>query len=279
MFLVVFDPATDFTVEPWLKERTGEGLKLGESVGGTYIFVPEGEQNIQLYGYLLTLRANLEPTGTALDQSMFLTMETARDMARISQTMALSPLEVPEGKISSIMIKVAPGYVIDEVALDIMHNVTGVTPIASSDLFRSYRQQMSGLRSSTIVTMGVTVTLSLLTLGLVFSLAANERRRELGMLRAMGATRSFVFRSLLFEAGTLALAGGVTGILLTLAVTYLFHDLIVYLLDIPFLLPTVPDLLGPVSAGLSMALVSITVAAVIPAYRISTMDPAAAMRD
>ncbi len=60
-----YDPATDFTVEPWLESRLGGGLGLGEAVGGTHVFVPEGEQNIKLYGYFVTLRGNMEPTGYA----------------------------------------------------------------------------------------------------------------------------------------------------------------------------------------------------------------------
>jgi putative ABC transport system permease protein len=279
MFLVAYDPATDFTLGPWLEGTIGEGLKLGEVVGGAYVFVPEGEQNIQVYGYLVTLKANLEPTGTALDQSMFLTMETARDIARISQTMALEPLKIPEGEISSIMVRVKPGVVCEDVALEIMHQVPGVTPIASSNLFQSYRQQMNSLRVSTVATIVVTLALSLVTLGLVFSMAANERRRELGMLRAMGATRAFVFWSLLTEAGMLALIGSLVGIGLTLLVTYLFHNLIVHVLNVPFLLPSLRTLLLPVASGLGLALVSIAVAALVPAFRISHMDPADAMRE
>jgi putative ABC transport system permease protein len=50
MFLIAYDPRTDFVVEPWLIENLGDGLHLGQAVGGTYVFVPEGEQNIRLYG-------------------------------------------------------------------------------------------------------------------------------------------------------------------------------------------------------------------------------------
>jgi putative ABC transport system permease protein len=279
MFLVVYDPETDFTIEPWLEETIGEGLKLGQVVGGHYVFVPEGEQNIQLYAYLLTLRANLEPTGTSLDSSMFLTMETARDMARISESMAIEPLEIPEGQISTVLVKVTPGFDLDEVALEIMHQVPEVTPIVSTNLFQAYRQQMTSLRTSTVASMVTTLTLSLATLGLVFSLATNERKRELGMLRAMGATREFVFGSLLVESSILALAGAATGIVLTLLVTHLFHNLIVHTLNIPFLLPSLGGLLPPVAGGLGLALLCITLAAMVPAYRISTMEPAMAMRE
>ena len=37
-FLVVYDPATDFTVTPWLKQKLGRGLDTGEVIGGAYIF-------------------------------------------------------------------------------------------------------------------------------------------------------------------------------------------------------------------------------------------------
>ena len=47
MFLVAFDPQTDFTIAAVAEETLGDGLNLGEAVGGTYVFTPEGEQNIQ----------------------------------------------------------------------------------------------------------------------------------------------------------------------------------------------------------------------------------------
>jgi putative ABC transport system permease protein len=110
-------------------------------------------------------------------------------------------------------------------------------------------------------------------------MAANERRRELGVLRAMGATRTFVFQSLVTEAGLLALAGGLAGISLTVLAVYLFRKLIMVSLGLPFLLPHPLALLGLVAGGLAVALVSIVVAAALPAYRISRQDPATAMRE
>ncbi len=279
MFLIAYDPETDFTITPWLKEHLGDGLHLGEVVGGTYVFVPEGEQNIQIYGYHVTLRANMEPTGTGLDQSMFLTMQTAKDIARISRTMAERPLEIPTDDISAIMVKLEPDTDPADVALEIMHRVRGVTPIESPNLFQAYRKQMSGLQTGIFIAMGTTLALSIVLIGLIFSMVANERRRELGVLRAMGATRRFVFQSLLTEVGLLALAGGVAGILLTVLVVYLFRQLIMVSLGIPFLLPSPAALLPQILGGLLMALVAATLAAMLPAYRISHLDPAIAMRE
>ena len=279
MFLVAYDPTTDFTLEPWLKSTIGEGLKLGEVVGGSFVFTPEGQQNIQIYAYLVTLKANLEPTGTGIDQSMFLTMETARDIARVSVTMAVAPLEIPEGSISAVMVRLEPGVDPQTVAVEIMHRVSGVTPIVSSNLFQAYRKQLSSLRAGIGATLALTLGLSVVLIGLVFSMAANERRRELGVLRAMGASRTFVFRTLLVEAGMLALAGALTGIVLTVLVVYLFRTLIVVTLGLPVLLPALSTLALEVLAGLGVALVVITLAALLPAWRISRLDPAVAMRE
>ena len=279
MFLVAYDPETDFTIEPWLENTIGRGLDLGEVVGGTYVFVPEGEQNIKIYGYFVTLKANIEPTGTGMDQSMFLTFETAQDIARLSSELAEKPLVIPQDSISSILVRLEPGTDPMVVSEEIMRQVSGVTPVTSPNMFQAYRQQMNGLLASVLMVLGITLVLSGLLIGLVFSMAANERRRELGVLRAMGATRNFVLRSLLLEASLLALEGGLAGISFATLVIFLFRDLIMRSFGFPFLLPDLGLFLVEVLVGLALAMACVTLAAMIPAYRISHLEPALAMRE
>jgi putative ABC transport system permease protein len=279
MFMIAYDPASDFTVQPWLKGELGNGLRLGEVVGGSYIAATEGEQNIKLYGYLVTLKENLEPTGTGLDQTMFLTFDTAYDIANKSQFQAERALAIPADSISAALIKVKPGSDPHDVAIRIMRDVPNVTPIESSNLFQSYRKQMTGLLKSILVILSVTWGLSVVLIGLVFSMAANERRKELGVLRALGATRCFVFQSLLAEASLLALFGGATGLAVAGMAIFLFRNLIMVSLDIPFLLPSPVSLLIQIGAGLLLALFSVNLAALFPAFKISRQDPAIAMRE
>jgi putative ABC transport system permease protein len=279
MFVVAFDPKTDFTVTPWLTRKLGDGLHLGEAVGGRLVYAPPGESRIKLYGYLLTLKANLELTGTGLDQSMFLTFETARDVARVSRMRAEKPLEVPPDSISAVLVNVRQGSDAYGVALKIRDATPGVTPITSPELFQSFRGQMTGLLHGFLAILGTTWAVSVLLIGLVFSMATNERRREIGVLRALGATRGFVFRSVLGEAALLALGGGLVGGALAALAVSLFRNLLVTSLGIPFLLPSLPGLLVLVTGGLAVALLSVALAALIPAYRISRQDPAVAMRE
>jgi putative ABC transport system permease protein len=279
MFMIAYDPKTDFTIQPWLKVKSKDGLNLGEVVGGSHIFSNEPNQTFKVYGYPVTLKANLEPTGTGLDQSMFLTFDTARDIAMRSVTQAEEPLDIPSNSISSVMVKAKPGSNLIVISTQILQDIPGVTPIESANMFQSYRQQMTGLLRSILLIMGVTWCLSVVLIGLIFSMAANERRRELGVLRAIGATRQFVFRSLLTEASLLAFFGGASGIILASLVVFLFQKLIVVSLGIPFLLPSLVSLLLPIGGGLLLALFSVNLAALFPALRISQQDLAITMRE
>jgi putative ABC transport system permease protein len=279
MFLVAYDPATDFTVVPWVKQKAGGDLRLGEAVGGTNVFIPEGQDNIKIYGYPLTLKANLEPTGTGLDQTLFITFKTAEDISRLSPGLAEQPLVIPPDSISAALVRVNPGADPHDVAIELLKHVPGITPVESLNMFQAYRQQMTGLLHSNLIVLGITWGLSLLLVGLVFSMAANERRRELGVLRAMGATRLFVLKSLLMEAGILALVGGTVGVGLTILVVLLFRTRIILSLNLPFLFPSFLPLVAQIAGGLVLTLLSVTLAALVPARRISLQDPAVAMRE
>jgi putative ABC transport system permease protein len=138
---------------------------------------------------------------------------------------------------------------------------------------------MNGLLASVLLVLGITVLLSCLLIGLIFSMAANERRRELGVQRAMGATRGFVLRSLVLEAAILALEGGLVGVSFAILVVFLFRTLIVRSFQLPFLLPNPLGLVAQALLGLGVALACVLLAAMLPAYRISHLEPASAMRE
>jgi putative ABC transport system permease protein len=279
MFMVAYDPATDFTIQPWLKNQLGKQLGLSESVGGTFVFVPPGEQEITLYGYPVSLVANLEPTGSNLDASLFITFETAYEMAAVSRTKAKMALDVPKDFVSSVMVMVAAGYDSSQVALAIQNKVPGVTPVASPDLFGSFRNQARGERVLMLIILAIVLVLSPAALGFVFSMSVHQRRREIGVLRALGATSGRILRSLLAGAAVLALAGGAAGILLAGLIIYFFRNKLVASFGFPFLFPSLPSLVLLILIGLAAALLTVLVAAIIPAYRISRQEPAVSMRE
>ncbi len=279
MFIVAFDPATDFTLRPWLARNWGGELGPDEVLGGSQVFVPHEKASILVYGTPVRLKGNLARSGTGLDQTLFMTFQTAYEVARQSKTRAERELVVPTNQISAILLKLQPGVAPEHMVARIGREVPGVTALQSPELFRGTRRELSGQLRITMVVLALVWLLSVAVSGLIFSLAANERRRELGVLRALGSPRSLVFRLLLTEAAVLALAGAASGIALCLAVAFWFREAIVFLLEMPFLFPPPALLAGLVAGGLLVALISVVLAALVPAWRISRMEPASAMRE
>ncbi len=279
VFLMAYDPAGDFTIQPWLTGGPSGRPGPGDAVGGTFVAVPPGDAKMSLYGYDLDLTANLEPMGTSLDQSIFVSFETARDLARLPALREQQGVTIPDDGVSSIMVKLAPGADAKKVSAAIQAGIPGVTAITSPDLFGSFRRQMEEQRAGMLAILGVVLALAVFIIAVIFSVVVNERRREIGVLRALGATRGGVLRSLLTGAAVLALAGGSVGIVLSGLILFFFHHKLVSLFGFPFLFPSPADLLVLVLIGLVVALTGVLLAAFIPAYRISRQEPGVSMRE
>jgi putative ABC transport system permease protein len=121
--------------------------------------------------------------------------------------------------------------------------------------------------------------LSAILAGIFFSIITNERRREIAVLRALGAERNFIFRLIIGEAALLALSGGLLGIALASFITSMFSSFISSSLGIVFLFPGLPDWGILVGLGAALILTTIILATVVPAYRISREEPALAARE
>ena len=279
LFLVAYDPETDFTLHPWLQNHLPNGLSAGNAIGGSLIFIPDGGDSIAIYGYGVGLQGNLEPTGTNIDQSMFFTMDTAQKIAETSITKAEQRLDIPVGKISAVMVKVGLDADPKQVATAIRQNIPGVSAVESSNLFTTHRANISSLLDYLVVVLGVVWLLSIALVALLFSMTVNERRREIAVMRALGAVQSDVLGLLLSEASFLALAGGVLGAGLFSAGIYLARNVIIDTMGFPFLFPSWAGLLGVVLLGLSVSLITVLLSAIGPVLRISRMEPAEAMRE
>jgi len=279
LFLMAYDPATDFVVEPWLEQKLNGSLGLGEAVAGAHISTVDSGQTVSVYGYDLKLAGQLQPTGSDLDQSLFMTFDTAQDILRHTQGSGPPPFKIAPGSISTAMVKVAMGSDTHDVSVRVMEQVPGVVPIESAGLFQTQRTQMIGLLRTVLIMLGVTWILSMVFMGLAFSLAVNERRRQIGVLRALGASQAIVLKSLLAESTLLALGGGLAGNLLAVLLVIPLQEQITRLAGVPLLLPAPMAFLGLILGGLLLALTSVTLAASLPAIRISRQEPALVMRE
>jgi putative ABC transport system permease protein len=279
LFVVAFDPATDFTVQPWLEQGLDQGLGLGQAVAGARITIPHGEDTLTLFGQQLKLAGRLEPTATTIDDTVFVTFEVAEQMLAWSNGQGQQELQLMSGSISAIMTKLALGSDPHEVAVRILEKVSGVVPLETPGLFQAERQQMIGVLRTILGLLGVIWALTVVFLGLVFAIAASERRWEIGVLRALGLSRSFVLRALLLEGATLALAGGFAGVVIAVTGFTALGEQVATVVKLPLQFPSPLALLSLALGGQATALASVALAAFIPAWRISHEEVALSMRE
>ena len=111
-----------------------------------------------------------------------------------------------------------------------------------------------------------------------FSMQVAQRTRELALLRAIGATRRQVMRTILAEAVLLGLAASALGIALGVGMA---RALTALMEGLGFSLPAAPLEIRPTTiiAGLVVGTVITVVAALAPARRATTVLPVEALRD
>ena len=123
---------------------------------------------------------------------------------------------------------------------------------------------------------GVIVFISAVNVMHVLLMLVAQRERELGVFRALGATRSDVRRLILVEAGSLGALAGTLGLLLSLGVARAFDGLSVrYLPDFPYKPETYFDFpVWLMLASVGFAVAFCCLGALTPAIRASRLDPA-----
>jgi ABC-type antimicrobial peptide transport system permease subunit len=143
---------------------------------------------------------------------------------------------------------------------------------------QSITESMAGLRTALGVFSVIALFVGALLIYNTFTMTVTERRREIGMLRAVGATRGQVLRLMLIEAGLMGLLGALLGLG---GGVLLAFPLIQYFArgfggEIELNAYTIP----PESAvqGVAVGLVVTLFAAFVPAWQAGRISPVEAMR-
>jgi putative ABC transport system permease protein len=277
--LIAFDPSTDFTITPWLETKLDRPLSKDEVILGRGIPWLPG-QRIFFFGHDFTVAATLEKTGMRFfDDAVFMPIETAYEMAEESRIKEeVIDLDLEPNQISTVLVQVQPDVTPVRVGIWIEHDISGVKAIASEEVITSVRRQLFTLLKGIFALSGIIWIMALLMIGAVFSMIVNERQREIGLLRAMGATKGFVFKQIVLEATLLTMVGGILGVICGGVIILAFKNLIVASLKIPYLWPA-PSYIGYVAVFcFILAVLMGIVAALYPATISSKMEPYSAIR-
>jgi putative ABC transport system permease protein len=277
-FLVAFDPETDFTITPWLQKNLKKPLVGNEIIAGSMLPIMTGD-SIPFFGTQFTVAGTMEPTGMKFfDQSVFMTTEAAYSMAENSKGKSMQPLDLERSRISAVLVQIQDGVTPERIAIRIEHEIEGVKAIASDEVTSTVRRQLSGLLKGILIISSILWILALLMTGFAFYMIVNERQRELGLLRAMGARKGHIFSLIITEAVVISISGGVIGIAAGGSLLFAFKDIIIRSLKLPYLLPSLPVLGELITGAVFFALITGLLASLLPAVFASRMEPYDAIR-
>jgi lipoprotein-releasing system permease protein len=152
-------------------------------------------------------------------------------------------------------------------------------PLRVESWQESNAQLVSALNAqsvSTTIIRAVVLVVVVLGIASVLVVSVVQKGREIGILRAMGATRGQMLRVFLLQGAVVGALGSVLGIALAVALVWAFTTFVRGSDGLPLFAITVP-----VPTALRVALIATlcgVLAAVAPARRAAAMDPAQAIR-
>ena len=199
-------------------------------------------------------------------------------MAENSKVKAIKPIEIGRDSISTVLVQVGEEFTPDRVAIRIEHDIAGVKALVSDTVISTVRKQLSGLIQAIVVISTILWFIVLLIMAFAFYMIVNERRREIGLMRAIGANRMHIASILLIEASLLSAGGAVLGVALGFGLLLTFKNLMLHYLKLPYLFPSPLELLYLIAGAVCFSLLTGLLSALLPSLSVIRTEPYEAIR-
>jgi putative ABC transport system permease protein len=238
--LIAYDPTADFTIEPWLPvgqkpESEAGGLLVGEQVAS------KPGETLMICGRSLIVMGRLGRTGVGpFDESYFIAFpelgelvaaatrmrpqgvhvhpaapSTPEDAGAAHHYHAAAPADclppLAPDRVSAFLVQLSSGASAEQARFAI-GQIPGIKIVTGNPVFTAARQSLGSLLWGVAIFAGLLMVALFFLVSLLFSAIVQERYREIGVLRAMGARPAHIMTITLVEAGLITGLGGFFGI-------------------------------------------------------------------
>ena len=166
------------------------------TVGQVLPFGPEGD------GF--TIVGILEETGNQDDQFHFLPLSEAQRLSR------------KEGKITTIAVKVDDLSRISEISAE-MERIPDIQVVTMAQVMGTIMNLAASARSLLMTVIAIAMIISAFGILNTLLMSVNERTREFGMLKAIGASGLDIGKIIMAETLIITVSGGVIGVVMAVA--------------------------------------------------------------
>ena len=264
IMVVGFDPQQERTIKSWwdiskgrYPEQPNEAL-LGDRASSA-LAVDAGDR-IGINGEELTVVGVLQETGSADDYQVFAPLGTVQKAFG------------KEGLISSIDVRaLCSACPVESIADSINKSIPGVRAVAVQQIAESEMNLVMKVNRFMLVLAAITLVVGALAVVSTMMSSVHERIKDIGIMKAVGASRGQIVRMFVYEAVAVGLLGGllgyVSGTLLSYALGPLIFDGLAMSYAPQYFLP-----------ALGLAIAVAIVASVYPAFRASQVRVAESLR-
>lgn len=264
VMVVGVEPDAESKIKTWWNVQEGEYLEgtdraLVGAVAAKLLTLNTGDA-IDLNGSAITVTGILVETGSNDDYQIFVPLET------------LQRAYGKEGLVSSVNIRaLCNACPVEIIANAINQNITGVRAIAVKQVAEAEMGIMGRMNRFMWALGGITLVVGLFGVINTMMSSVNERIKDIGIMRAAGASRNQIMRIFIYEAVIIGIMGGIFGYLAGTLLAYIVGPLVFEGIDINFVLQYLP-------LSLALAILVAAIAAVYPALRATRIRVADAFR-
>ncbi|MGZ4163119.1 MAG: ABC transporter permease [Tumebacillaceae bacterium] len=280
--VVAFDPQSDFTLQGYVSEKgkpfTDEAVMLGSSAGGSnaiyHMKYKAYQERVTLFDHTFNVAKVLFPTGTGADKTIFMSLKAAQTVRNAGG----NELKYPPNSVSVVLVKTKPG---DEefVKREIERTVPEVSAFTGNKLRDTINGKLLPLKLFSYAMIVIVLVMAALQAMTLFSALVNERMREIGMFRAMGAGKGAVYRLLLTEALLASVCGGAVGVFAVATTLDDNEAVITKTFQLPLLFPDVWHSVLIAAGSVLVTAVIGMLAAAVPIRNILRLHPYDAIRE
>lgn len=188
--------------------------------------------------------------------------------ARIKMSLAAMQDALQTNKCTYILVKIKDGANVEEVAARINETLPGNKINLTRDLVIDAQERVPALNTFLRVLVGLGAFVSTIFVLLSMYTTITERRKEIGILKSLGASKAFIIRVIEGEAFMI----GVLGVVLGFAVSFAASYIIAQSFDLQFEFSR-----NWILTAIAIAVGGSLFGALYPAWKASTIDPVEVM--
>ena len=219
VMVVGVEPEEERTIKTWWRIQEGEYLEgadqaLVGAVAAELLELNTGD-TIELNGSAITVTGILEETGSNEDYQVFVPIETLQKAFN------------KEGLVSSIDIRALCNACPVEIIADgINQSIPGVRAVAVKQVAAAEMGMMERINKFMLALAGITLAVGCFGVVNTMMTSVHERIKDIGIMRAVGASRNQIIKVFIYEAIIVGIVGGIFGYVAGTLLAYVVGPLI-----------------------------------------------------